>query len=59
MTDTYNSMKSSEISSEQNTNMIDGVLNKQYPAQSPEQEESLDKVKEPPRQCRSREREER
>ena len=59
MPDEYNPMKSAEIAAEQNYNMIDGVLNNQPPAPPPEQEKKLDKVKEPPSQRRSREREER
>lgn len=59
MPETYNPMKSAEISAEHNYNMIDGILNNQLPAQPPEREKELDKVKEPPRKHRSREREER
>lgn len=59
MPDKYNPMKSAEIASEQNYNMIDGVLNNQLPAPPPEREKELDKVKEPPNKRRSREREER
>lgn len=59
MPETYNPMKSAEISAEHNYNMIDGILNNQLPAQTPEREKELDKVKEPPRKHRSREREER
>ena len=46
-------------STEQNYNMIDGLLNNgpALPPQPPEKE--LDKVKEPPNKHRSREREER
>lgn len=59
MPEKYNPMKSAEIASEQNYNMIDGVLNNQPPAPPPEREKELDKVKEPPNKRRSREREER
>ena len=59
MPETYNPMKSAESSAEHNYNMIDGILNNQLPAQTPEREKELDKVKEPPRKHRSREREER
>ena len=38
---------------------ISGVFNTPIPAQPPEREKALDKVKEPPRVCRSLEREER
>ena len=57
MEEKYNPMKSAEIATELNYNMLDGVLNNQDPP--PEQEKPLDKVKEPPRPYRSREREER
>ncbi|BAL00437.1 hypothetical protein OBV_32380 [Oscillibacter valericigenes Sjm18-20] len=57
MSETYNPMKNAELSTEQNYNMIDGVLNNQSPA--PEHEKEKDKVKEPPRKRRSLEREER
>ena len=48
-----------ELSTEQNYNMIDRLLNNApaLPSQPPEKE--LDKVKEPPNKHRSREREER
>ena len=59
MEEKYNPMKSAEIAAEHNYNMIDGVLNNQLPALPPEREKALDKVKEPPHQRRSREREER
>lgn len=57
MEEKYNPMKSAEIATEHNYNMLDVVLNNQDPP--PEQEKPLDKVKEPPRPYRSREREER
>ena len=44
MPETYNPMKSAEISAEHNYNMIDGILNNQLPAQTPEREKELDKV---------------
>ena len=52
-------METVELSTEQNYNMIDGLLNNApaLPPQPPEKE--LDKVKEPPNKHRSREREER
>lgn len=59
MPENYNPMKSAEIAAEHNYNMIDGVLNNLLPAQPPEREKKLDKVKEPPSKRRSREREER
>lgn len=54
-----NPLKTVELSTEQNYNMIDGLLNNApaLPPQPPEKE--LDKVKEPPNKHRSREREER
>lgn len=54
-----NPLKTAELSTEQNYNMIDGLLNNglALPPQPPERE--LDKVKEPPSKRRSREREER
>ena len=57
MEEKYNPMKSAEIATEHNSNMLDGVLNNQDPP--PDQDKPLDKVKEPPRPYRSREREER
>lgn len=59
MPEKYNPTKSAEIATEQNYNMIDGILNNQLPAPPQEREKELDKVKEPPNQRRSREREER
>ena len=52
-----NPNKNAELSMEQNYNQIDGIINN-LPVPPPE-EKPLDKVKEPPRACRSREREER
>lgn len=54
----YNPLESAELTAEQNTNMIDGVINN-LPAQPPEEKKELDKVKEPPCKRRSLEREER
>ena len=51
-----NPLKTVELSTKQNYNMIDGLL-PALPPQPPEKE--LDKVKEPPNKHRSREREER
>ena len=56
MEERYNPMKSAEIATKHNYNMLGGVLNNQAP---PPEEKVLDKVKEPPHKCRSREREER
>ena len=54
-----NPLKTVELSTAPNYNMIDGLLNNApaLPPQPPEKE--LDKVKEPPNKHRSREREER
>ena len=52
-----NPNKNAELSMEQNYNQIDGIINN-LPAPLPE-DKPLDKVKEPPRRKRSREREER
>lgn len=53
-----NPLKNAELSVEQNYNHIDGLINN-LPALPPEPEKPLDKVKEPLRRRRSREREER
>ena len=61
MNDKYNYLKTAELSTEQNYNMIDGIPNNAPmapPVPVPEVK-PLDKVKEPPRKKRSREREER
>ena len=57
MEEKYNPMKSAEIATEHNYNMLDVLLNNQAPP--PEMEKPLDIVKEPRRPYRSREREER
>lgn len=53
-----NPLKNAELTVEQNYTHIDGLINN-LPAPAPEEEKPLDKVKEPPRRRRSREREER
>lgn len=58
-----NPLKTAELSLEQNANQIDGIINN-LPAPPPlpvlpAQVVDTDKVKEPPRRARSREREER
>lgn len=58
-----NPLKTAELSQEQNTNQIDGIINN-LPAPPPlpvlpAPVVETDKVKEPPRRFRSREREER
>ena len=59
MQEKYNPLKTAELSAEQNYNMIDGVMNNMLPAPVLPEKKPLDKVKEPPRICRSLEREER
>ena len=60
MQDKDNYLKTAELSTEQNYNHIDGILNNAPPAPVPEPGRGpLDKVKEPPRKKRSREREDR
>ncbi len=62
MTDKDNPLKSAELSTEQNTNMIDGIINNAPPILPPEPVPAippLEKVKEPQSKKRSREREER
>lgn len=59
MQEKYNPLKTAELSAEQNYNMIDGVMNNMPPAPVLPEEKPLDKVKEPPKHKRSREREER
>lgn len=54
-----NSLKTVELSTEQNYNMIDGLLNNAQALLHKPPEKELDKVKEPPNKHRSREREER
>ena len=56
MEERYNPMKSAEIATEHNYNMLFGTP---IPALPPERDKALDKVKEPPRTSRSLEREER
>ena len=53
-----NPNQNAELAMEQNYNHIDGLINN-LPALPPEPEKPLDKVKEPLRRRRSREREER
>jgi len=61
MNDKDNYLKTAELSTEQNTNMLDGIINNlpmAPPVPVPEVK-PLDKVKEPPARRRSREREDR
>lgn len=55
-----NYLKNAELSTEQNYNMIDGILNNAPPVvQARPEEKPKDRVIEPPRKKRSREREDR
>lgn len=55
-----NPLKTAELSQEQNYNQIDGIINNlPAPPVLPAPAVETDKVKEPPRRSRSREREER
>lgn len=55
-----NYLKNAELSTEQNYNMIDGILNNTLPVpQTRPEEKPKDRVIEPPRKKRSREREDR
>ena len=55
-----NYLKNAELSTEQNYNMIDGILNNAPPVpQAQPEEKPKDRVIEPPRKKRSREREDR
>ena len=59
MPEQYNPLKSAEMATEQNYNMIDGVLNNLPPPPAPEPEKGLDRVRQAPSRRRSLEREER
>lgn len=60
MNDKDNYLKNAELSTEQNYNMIDGILNNAPPVpQARPEEKPKDRVIEPPRKKRSREREDR
>ena len=59
MTEKYDLLKSAELTTEQNYNMIDGILNNGTALVLPPEEKLLDKVREIPPKRRSREREER
>lgn len=60
MNDKDNYLKTAELSTEQNTNMIDGILGNNAPMTPPVPEvKPLDKVREHPPKRRSREREDR
>lgn len=59
MNDKNNPLQTVEFSTEQNYNMIDGILNNTPPPPAQPEEKPLDKAKERPNPRRSREREER
>lgn len=62
MNDKDNYLKTAELSTEQNTNMIDGILGNNAPMAPPvpvPEVKPLDKVREHPPKRRSREREDR
>lgn len=59
MTDQNNPLQTVELSTEQNTNMIDGILNNAPPQLPQSEEKPPDKVRERPNPRRSREIEER
>lgn len=59
MDDRHNPLTSAELSTEQNQNMIDGILNNAPPPVTRLPEKPLDRVREQPPKRRSREREER
>ena len=59
MPEKYDPLKSTELTAEQNYNMIDGILNNGPTPVLPPEEKPLDKVREIPLKRRSREREER
>ena len=59
MPEKYDPLKSAELTTEQNYNMIDGILNNGPAPVLPPEEKPLDKVREIPPRRRSREREER
>lgn len=59
MPEKYDPLKSAELTTEQNYNMIDGILNNGPAPVLPPEEKPLDKVREIPPKRRSREREER
>lgn len=59
MHEKYDPLKSAELTTEQNYNMIDSILNNCPAPVLPPEEKLLDKVREIPSKRRSREREER
>ena len=59
MTEKYDPLRSAELTTEQNYNMIDGIPNNSPPLEVSPEEKPLDKVREIPPKRRSREREDR
>ena len=59
MTEKYDPLRSAELTTEQNYNMIDGIPNNSPPQEHSHEEKALDKVREIPPKRRSREREDR
>lgn len=59
MYDKNNPLQTVELSTEQNTNMIDGIINNTPPQLPQPEDKSPDKVRERPNPRRTREREER
>ena len=59
MNEKDNYLQTAELSTEQNANMIDGIMNNTPPQLPQPEEKPLDKVKERPNPRRTREREER
>lgn len=59
MNEKDNYLQTVELSTEQNTNMIDGIINNTPPQLPQPEDEPPDKVRERPNPRRSREREER
>jgi len=59
MTEKYDPLRSAELTTEQNYNMIDGIPNNSPPLEVSPEEKPLDKVRDIPPKRRSREREDR
>ena len=59
MTEKYDPLRSAELTTEQNYNMIDGIPNNSPPLEVSSEEKPLDKVRDIPPKRRSREREDR
>ena len=59
MTEKYDPLRSAELTTEQNYNMIDGIPNNSPQLEDSPEEKPLDKVRDIPPKRRSREREDR